>query len=685
MVALLAIFAPGARADEGMWPLDRVPVDQIARAHGFRPDQAWIDKVRLSAVRLARGCSGAFVSAQGLIQTNHHCARACIEQLSTAANDLDANGFYAATLADERKCPAVEINQLVAITDVTLRITAATAGKSGAAFADALRAVQAQVVRACSANDAALRCDVVALYNGGVYSLYKYRRYQDVRLVFAPETAVAFFGGDPDNFDFPRFDLDVAFLRVWDGGAPLDTRATFLPYAKADVTPADLVFTAGHPGRTNRLDTVALLELQRDVSLPQGIFISSELRGILTEFSARGPEQARIANGLLFGVENGLKGAKGRLAALVEPGIIQRRAATERATLARLMARDRRLAISYTAALASVRATVQQVRVKGPRYDFIEGRNSPSSRLFDVARDLVRYAAEREKPDEQRLRPYTTANFPILRQALLSTAPVYPELERLRLTFSLTKLREGLGVDDPFVAKVLGRASPTGRAAELVDGTTLANLDVRAQLLEGGAVAIAASTDPMIVLARSIDAEQRAAYTDFEDTIDAPLIKAARVIANAQFKAYGTSRYPDATFTLRLSVGTVAGFPKNGRAVEPVTRMAGLYVRATDAPPFKLPARWLAARDKIDPQQALNFSTTNDIIGGNSGSPVINRGGEVVGLIFDGNLPSLGGGFGYDGTANRAIAVAIGAVRHALSHVYGADRIVVELAGQAAR
>jgi hypothetical protein len=677
LVALMLAAVP-TRADEGMWTTDAFPADAVATAYGFRPDPAWLDHVRLSSLRLARGCSAAFVSPLGLVQTNHHCASACIEQLSTAGRDLIAAGFYAREAKDEVRCPDVEANQLVAITDVTARVKAAVARKDGPELAAAMKAVRAAIAKECSSDDAAVRCDVVDLYHGGRYHLYKYRRYQDVRLVFAPEKAIAFFGGDPDNFEFPRYDLDVAYLRVYVDGAPLDTRANYLRYAARDVAPGDLTFVSGHPGSTNRLDTVAQLAFRRDVTLPREIFQQSELRGILTEFRTKGDEQARIATGMLFRVENSLKAEKGQFAALVDGAIMARRAEAER-KLRAAVAADPQLQVQYGAAWDTIAGLLEQYRPMRDRYVFTEGGEGFRSRLFGHAKTLVRYAAERTKPDEERLREYTEANFPTLRQSLQSRAPIYPELEKLTLTFSLTKLRETLGPDDAFVRKVLGQKSPAQRAAELVDGSQLANPELRRQLLDGGQASIDASDDPMILLARALDPDLRALRKYYEDNIDAPLTKYSSQIAAATFEVYGTSTYPDATFTLRLSYGSVKGYREGGKDIVPITRFGGVFERANGVYPFDLPHSWIVARAGLDPETPFNFATTNDVIGGNSGSPVIDRAGEVVGVIFDGNIHSLGAGFGYDGDKSRAIAVNVGALREALARVYHADRIVEEL------
>lgn len=664
-----------ALADEGMWTFNNFPADKVAQAYGFRPDQAWLDHVRLSSVRLAGGCSAAFVSATGLVQTNHHCARDCIAQLSTATKNLIDDGFYAREAKDELKCPDVEVNQLVAITDVTDRIRKATGGKDGAAFAEALKAEKATIAAECSGNDANLRCDIVELYHGGVYDLYKYRRYQDVRLVFAPEESIAFFGGDPDNFEFPRFNLDVSYLRVYLDDKPLDTRANYLRYAKADAHPGDLTFTSGHPGSTHRLDTVAQLEYRRDWRLPRSIFSQSELRGHLVEFSTKGAEQARIARGKLFGVENSLKANKGQFEALVDPAIIKGRATAEQALRAKVDA-DPAMRAQYGAAWDNIRATLERYR---SQQDRLGASGSFEGKLFGHALTLVRRATEATKPDAARLSEYTEANFPAKRQSLLSTAPIYPELEKLVLTFSLTKMRERLGPDDAFVKKVLGRKSPAQLAAELIDGTGLASVELRTRLLNADQAAIAASTDPMIAFARAIDPDLRALRKESEDDYDAPLTKYTGQIADAMFKVYGTSTYPDATFTLRISYGSVAGYRVNGKQIDPATTIGGVFERATGADPFKLPPSWIAAQSSLNPRQPFNSVTTNDIVGGNSGSPVVNKDREVVGLVFDGNIQSLGGDFGFDPAVNRMVMVNVGAMREVLSKVYHADRIADEL------
>jgi hypothetical protein len=679
LALLTGIAFAAAKADEGMWTFNEFPFDKVEKAHGFRPDQAWLDHLRLSSLRLARGCSASFVSPHGLVQTNHHCASSCIEQLSSATTDYIANGFYAEEAANEIKCPDVEANQLVDITDVTARISKATAGKESETFAEARKAESAAIEKECSGNDSNIRCDVVELYHGGVHNLYKYRRYQDVRLVFAPERAIAFFGGDPDNFEFPRYNLDVAYLRVYADGQALDTRTNYLRYAASDAQSNDLTFTSGHPGTTRRLITVAELEFQRDTVLPFAIFQNSELRGILTEFSTKGAEQARIAVGALHSLENTLKLQKGQFAALLNPALFQERSRTER-QLREAVDADPPMKKEYAGAWDQIRMTLDRFRGTRDHYLFTEQRLGFRSRLFEHALSLVRHATETTKPDEKRLQEYTNAKFPIRRQSIASAAPIYPELEKTTLTFSLTKMRETLGPDDAFVIKVLGKKSPATLAAELVDGSGLANVDLRKNLLDADEATLRASTDSMIVFARAVDPDLRAARKDYEDNVEASMLKHAGQIANARFKLHGASTYPDATFTLRISYGAVKGYRIGAREIDPVTTIGGAFDRATGSDPFKLPDRWIAAQSTLNRRQPFNFATTNDIIGGNSGSPVVNKAQEVVGLIFDGNIQSLGGDFGYDPVLNRAVAVNVGVLREALSKIYRADRLLRELA-----
>ncbi|CAM3201200.1 S46 family peptidase [Corallococcus sp. ZKHCc1 1396] len=678
LFALGLLLSLPASAEEGMWTYDAFPAAQVKKAYGFEPTQAWLDKVRLGSVRLAGGCSASFVSPDGLVMTNHHCIRGCIEDLTTAKDDLLAKGFQAKSAKEERRCPKVEANQLVEMTDVTGRMNTATKGLTGAAFNTALKKETAAVEAAC-ATGTDVRCDVVTLYNGGKYQLYKYRRFQDVRLVFAPEFSMAAFGGDADNFNFPRFGYDVAFVRVWQGDAPAKS-PDFLPWAKEGAKEGDLVFVSGHPGGTERKSTVAELEFQRDVALPQTLLTLAEMRGMLREFTSGSADRYRMARSRLRGVENGLKALRGRQEALADPALLARKRQEEAELKKRIDANPQAKALTQGMweetgkALEAWRRMMNDYRMKGAGDAF-------RSELFAHAQALVRAAEELPKANAERLREYTDGQLPGLRQQLLRDAPIPAELETLQMTFGFNKLRETLGADDAFVREVLGKEAPADLARALVRGTKLGDVSVRKALLEGGKAAVDASKDPMIVLARKVDAQTRASRKQYEDTVEAVLKRNGERLAKAYLAVNGTSGAPDATFTLRLNYGQVKGWDDNGTAVPALTTFGGAYGRDTGKEPFKLPAPWVKAKGKVPAETPLDMATTNDIIGGNSGSPVVNRDGHVVGLIFDGNLPSLGGRYAYVPESNRAVAVHGDGILAALEHVYGATRVVNELKG----
>jgi hypothetical protein len=673
---VLTIAFSGARADEGMWTYNNFPKDKVHARYNFTPDDKWLEHARLSSVRLAGGCSGSFVSENGLVMTNHHCAHSCIAQLSTAEHDYVKTGFYAKTQADEVKCPEIEINQLVEISDVTDRIGAATRGLDGPKFNDARKAEEAKIEKECATSDK-FRCDVVSLYHGGVYNLYKYKRHQDVRLVFAPELAIAFFGGDPDNFMFPRYDLDVSLLRVYEEGKPIKIDSYF-KWSPAGAKDGELVFVSGHPGGTERQLTVAQLEYQRDVALPDRLLQLAEFRGLITEFQRRGPEQKRISTDVLFYVENGFKALKGRYQALLDPKLFNQKVADENQLRAKIADQPEKAKTVLPAldAIAKAQHALKQTR---KQMAYLEGASGFQGELFRIAKTLVRAADERPKPNEKRFPELRESVLPQVTQRLFSARPIYDELEITELTFGLTKLREDLGADDPFVHKVLGKESPEELATRLVKGTKLKDIALRKQLWEGGKKSIDASDDPLIKLARLIDGDARAIRKKTEDEIDAVVRKNSEIVAKARFEQQGTTTYPDATFTLRLSYGAVKGWDESGHLVKPFTNFGGAFTRATGRPPFELPSTWTAAKAKLDANTQFNFCSTNDIIGGNSGSPMINKNGEIVGLVFDGNIESLGGEYGFDEAVNRTVAVHSEGLIQALGKVYGADRIVKEL------
>lgn len=681
-VAALALFALPALADEGMWTFNNFPSQKVKEKYGFAPSQEWLDQVRLASARLAGGCSASFVSDSGLVMTNHHCARGCIQQLSSRARDYMRNGFYAKTLAEEKKCPAVEVNQLLEITDVTDRVRKATHGLSGAAFEKAEKAARAELEKTCGKDHAQIRCDLVRLYQGGLYHLYKYRRYQDTRLVFAPENQIGMFGGDPDNFEFPRYNLDVTFLRVYEGGKPAKTDHYF-KWSADGAEAGELVFMSGNPGKTSRLDTIDELTYARDHSLPERLVYLAELRGMLNQFKKRGPEQERISSNALLGVENVLKALTGRRRALVDDAFFAQLVAQERSLREKVNA-DPKLKAQYGQAWAEIARAIVALEQIRERFTILESSAGAGSDLFKIARTLNRGAIELPKPNAERLSEYADARLKFLELNLFSPAPIYPDLETERLAFYLTKLREHLGPDDPVVQKVLGKQSPEAVAARAVRGTKLRDPKVRQRLWTGGQKALDAAKDPMIELVRSVDEAALAIRKRYEEDIESVLKRNDELIARARFQLYGTNTYPDATFSPRLTYGAIEGWSENGKQIPPFTKIDGTFERATGHAPFDLPPSWLRAKPKLDGQKPMNFASTNDIIGGNSGSPVINKNAEIVGIVFDGNIHSLGGEYGFDPRTNRAVSVDSRAIIESLQKVYNAQRLLKELQPTAA-
>jgi hypothetical protein len=673
MVCLISPLV--TRAEEGMWTFDNFPAKAVGTRYGFTPPQAWLDHVRASSLRIAGGCSVSFISPQGLVMTNHHCVVDCVQALSTPKQNLVETGFIAQTAAEERKCAAFELDQLTQIRDVTPDIQQALAGKTGDSANAALHAKEAELQQSCG-SDPAIRCDVVSLYHGGVYNLYRYKRYDDVRLVFAPEFPVAQFGGDPDNFNFPRFDFDIGLLRAYEGGHPAVT-PDYLKWSANGSKDGDLVFVSGNPGGTSRELTISQLGFERDQVLPPRMARLAEYRGQLEQFIHEGPEHAQEAGEDLFFVENSFKVYQGLQAALVDPEFFGIKLQEEQ-RLRQAVASDPKLEADRSAwdDIAQVQVLRGQlITRRAAMTNFYFG-----SGLIGHAISLVRASAERAKPNGERLPEYTDQALFQVQQEASAPIPIHKDLEELNLTYLFTFVRRDLGTDDPFVQKMLGKESPEQLAHRLVTGTHLDDPKVREGLYTGGQAAIAASTDPMIRFAASIDPDLRAVRKEYETRVDAPTRAAAERIAKARFAVYGTSVDPDATFTARLSYGTVKGFTDaQGRLVEPYTTIAGLFGRATGAPPYNLPQSWIAAKPALNLATPMNLSTTNDIIGGNSGSPLIDKNAEVVGLIFDGNIFSLAGDYGFDAAKNRSVAVDSRALLEGLRKVYRFNRIADEI------
>jgi len=675
-VALGAMFAPVV-ADEGMWTFDNFPAAAVAAKYGVTIDQAWRDHVRQATARLSTGCSASIVSGQGLVLTNHHCVAGCAHDLSSADHDYLDLGFAAATRSEERQCPGMQAEILISIGDVTGQVHAAIAGKAGPAVVKARDAKMAEIEKAgCLGKEVTQTCQVVSLYQGGQYKLYTYRKYSDVRLVFAPELAAAFFGGDPDNFNFPRYQLDASFLRLYENGAPLST-PQHLRWNPAPPAEGEVVFVVGNPGTTSRLLTTKELETLRNVAIPQALLQLAELRGRLIEFGAQGSEQHRIADHDLFSVENSFKVYYGQLQALSEPAFLAAKRDAEKALRARVEA-DAVLAAGTGDPWGEIGRIQKDRAALNARYVLLESRAGSLSRLYAYARKLVRAAQERGKPNSDRLPEFTDSRLALLEKELLDVKPVYPALERLVLSFWLTKIREYLTADAPETAIFLGKDSPEDLGARL-SASTLGDPKVRKALWDGGLAAIQAADDPLIQFVLATDATARATRTAYEEKVTGPTVRAAERIAAARFDLSGTGVYPDATFTPRISYGKIAGWTYHGETVPAFTTFAGLWKRATGKPPFNLAPKWAAAKGALEDQTIFNFVTTNDIVGGNSGSPIINAKGEVIGAVFDGNIMSLGGTFAYDESVNRAVGVAAVAVTQALQKVYGQSALVAEL------
>ena len=674
------LLAGAAVADEGMWTFDNPPSKLLQERYGFTPTPQWLEHVRLSSVRLNDGGSGSFVSPHGLLLTNHHVAIGQLQKNSTAEHDYVRDGFNAPTTEQEIKSPDLEVNVLMSMEDVTERVQSAVKGIADPQKALAARRdVIAQITRE-SEQKTGLRSDVVTLYQGGEYWLYRYKKYTDVRIVFAPEQQIAYYGGDPDNFTYPRYDLDMALFRVYENGKPLES-ANYLKWNAKGAVNGELVFVSGHPGTTWRLDTMAQILRERDVRLP---LIQAWLRKrleVLRQYSAKGQEQARQSEALSLSLENAVKAYQGTYQALLDKQVIAKKQAEED-EFRKLVASKPEWQSEFGGAWDAIATAEAKAAPMTKKQIF----RRLDSQLASLALSLVQYVAEIKKPDGERLLGFHEAQLESLRYRLLSPAPIYPELEKARLSGGLAESARELGADDEFVKTVLAGRTPDAVAAEVIGGTHLADPKVRKALLEGGEAAVAASDDPMIALARKIDPLSRALTKWFEDNVQSVEQTAGEKLGKARFLAYGKSAYPDATFTLRLSYGTLKGYPMNGTKAPYKTTFYGLYDRAHSfdlAPPFDLPARYREGIGKLDLATPLDFVSTCDVVGGNSGSPVINRSAELVGLIFDGNIESLAGDFVYDEETNRAVAVHSAAMIEALRKLYGAGKLADELEGTA--
>jgi hypothetical protein len=687
-VLALLVAASAARADEGMWLFTSPPRKLLKDHYGFDPTGDWLTHLQQASVRFPSG-SGSFVSADGLVMTNHHVGRNTLVKLGTPQRNIARDGFYAATRDQELKCPDLELLVLMSVQDVTERVNNAVPPGVGGADAEKARRAVMSTIEKESLDATKHHSEVVTLYQGGQYHLYRYKKYTDVRLVFAPDADIAHFGGDPDNFEYPRFCLDVAFFRAYEDGKPARV-AHHLTWSAAGARAADLVFVAGHPGRTSRLNTVAHLEFFRDAAYPSTLAMQRRLEVLLKTYSERGAENARRAAGEYLGVQNGRKLYVGMLDGLQDPSTLARKRSEER-ELQAAVETNPELKKAHGDAWEQVAGSVRALKELHRPYGLLEGRGRGlgggqafNSHLFGIARTLVRYAEERDRPNAERLREYRETALPSLKNLLFSPAPLYADLEAQKLGDSLGMFAES-GIDDALAQRVLAGKSPHARAAELVRGTKLADVAARKALFEGGRAAVEASDDPMIRLARLVDAPARGVRKQYEARVEEPQQQAYARISRAIFALRGQDQYPDATFTLRLAFGAVKGYEEGGRSVAPFTTLGGVYRRAEEhanKEPFHLPQRWRDRKASVGADVPFNFVCTADIIGGNSGSPVVDRKGEVVGLIFDGNIQSLVSDFTYTDAQARAVAVDARGILEALRRVYDAVALADEITGR---
>jgi hypothetical protein len=676
----LVIGAPGAvRADEGMWLLNKPPAELLQETYGFEPTAAFLENLQGSAVRM--GASGSMVSADGLLMTNHHVATSALQKLSTNERDLLKDGFIARTRADELKVPDMEVSVLMSIADVTDQVNAAAKDGMSAADANTARRKAMTAIEQAAKEKTGLLAQTVTLYNGGKYHLYSYKKFDDVRLVFAPEAQIGFFGGDADNFEFPRFCLDVAFFRVYENGKPVHNKH-FLRWSPAGAGDGELTFVVGHPGHTRRLDTVDHLKYFRDVSIPTSLERLWRAEVKTQTFMGRSAEHHRVAKKDLFGIANSRKVSTGRYAGLLDPAIMNSKTASENALKAAVEANPewRR---KWGDAWNLIATAQQNARGMFTRQSGL-GSMGGGSDVFGFASTLVRLADELPKPSQDRLREYRDTALPSLYSSLYTDEPLYPFYEAAKLENGLLAMAETLGGDDPAVLTALAGKTPRARAEELVSGTKLFDVAERKRLAEGGKKAIDESNDPLIAMFKHVDPELRSLRTKAEDTVEALEREGYSKIAAAKFAIDGDSVYPDATGTLRLAFGPVKGYEEAGTAIPAFTTIAGLFARAEDREgekEFALPESWIRARDSLDMSTPLNLVSTADIIGGNSGSPLVNGRGEVVGIIFDGNLHSLATDIAYDAKMSRAISVDSRGIIEALRKVYDAGFLADEIQG----
>ncbi len=681
----VSLVAPALRAEEGMWTFDNLPTKAIQAKHGWAPDQAWLDHVRLSSLRFPGG-SGSFVSRDGLVLTNHHVGRGWIQRVSSKEADYVKNGFAAATREQEIKVPGLELMTLMAMEDITARLNKAI--KADLPEKEALKARETEIekIKKEMQEKSGLTCEHVTLYQGGEHWIYSYKKHTDVRLVFAPEQQIAFFGGDPDNFTFPRHNLDFSLFRVYENGQPYQPK-DFLHWTQTGVKRGDLTFVTGHPGRTSRQDTLAQMLYSRDFAIPMRLKGMERRKAAMVAYAKLSPEAARQVNTQIFGIENGIKATTGYWSGLKDKEAMKRIADDEKAFRAKV-AKDLKLATEVGPSWGKIEEAMKVA--KGLSKDALNV-GTANSTLLGYGLTLVRLADEEAKPSEQRLPEFSDANLKTAKTRLGVPSPYYKEQEVFLFTRGLEEAAKELGPQHRFVKAILGGKPAAEVAKAAVEGSKLSDPEVRKALMAGGKKAIAESTDPMILLARKLDPISRELRKKQEEQVTSVITEHGARIAKARFAVFGKNTYPDATFTLRLSYGAVAEYKGNGTLIQPFTTFGGLFDRydawggneaKAHEGAWTLPQRWLDKRAELNPSVPFNFVHKVDIIGGNSGSPVVDRKGELVGLIFDGNIESLPGNYFYDEAVNRGVSVDARAIVHALDKVYGATGLVAELTGK---
>jgi len=652
--------------EEGLWLVNQFPSEAVKKSYGFLPSKEWLEKVQLASVKLGGGCSGSFISDKGLVMTNHHCAHECIEQLSSLKANYITDGFYAQTLENEKKCPEMEVSRLVEIQDISKKVLSALKGKTGGEFQKAKKAIFSQIEGECSHGNAEeIRCNVVTLYKGGSYHLYRYERFEDVRLVFAPEFKIAFFGSDPDNFMFPRYDLDLSILRVYKKNQPLENK-NYFPWSKDKIKEGDLTFVTGNPGRTNRLSTVSELEFLRGTRIPDSLMYNSEQRGHITEFQYRNENAAMSTHDILFSIENSLKVNRGKLQVLNTKKLMKVKQEDE--------AKLKKINPEPFLAIEKAYSKFNEIYNSWRYLEMTDGY----SKLLRYAKIILRSGDELVKPNEKRLHEFSDSKLPEIKMELYSEAKIFDETEIFFLRNYFIKLREILSPDHVLIRKLFKDISPEKLAEKLVKNTSLKDIKKRQELF-GHKDLITKAKDPLIAIAALIDEPARVARDQYESEIESVLLNSSETIAQIRNKLFGTNTYPDATGTFRITYGTIKGYREGSTMINPITFIQGAYERATGYDPFDLPVSWLKSKTQLNLKTALNLVTTNDIIGGNSGSPLINQKAEVIGLIFDGNIQSIGGDYYFDPEVNRAVSVAGEGIIESLKTIYKADRIVKEL------